>query len=149
MVYVLMKFSKNSYKSLIRVFSTLNLQLCAWNMFRIQIFYQFYLFFNVEFIVCIEKKQKKPFTYGQIICSPLHPICKFFITYKLLMITSIFFADSEVCLIWFYNTKNLFIFLPDVIYYIQLLNSWCIIISYCVKSFFYSYKTKYIILQFI
>lgn len=149
MVYVLMKFSKNSYKSLIRVFSTLNLQLCAWNMFRIQIFYQFYLFFNVEFMVCIEKKQKKPFTYGQIICSPLHPICKVFITYKLLMITSIFFADSEVCLIWFYNTKNLFIFLPDVIYYIQLLNSRCIIISYCVKSIFYSYKTKYIILQFI
>lgn len=54
---------------------------------------------DVEFIVCIEKKQKKPFTYGQIICSPLHPICKVFITYKLLMITSIFFADSEVCLI--------------------------------------------------
>lgn len=67
------------------------------------------------------KETKKTFTYGQIICSPLHPICKVFITYKLLMITSIFFADSEVCLIWFYNTKNLFIFLPDVIYYIQLL----------------------------
>lgn len=46
---------------------------------------------------------------------------KFSLHTKLLMITSIFFADSEVCLIWFYNTKNLFIFLPDVIYYIQLL----------------------------
>lgn len=46
-----------------------------------------------------KETKKKPFTYGQIICSPLHPICKVFITYKLLMITSIFFADSEVCLI--------------------------------------------------
>lgn len=34
------------------------------------------------------------------------------------MIISIFFVDSEVCLICFYNIKNLFIFFFDVIYYI-------------------------------
>lgn len=123
MVYVLMKFSKNSYKSLIRVFSTLNLQLCAWNMFRIQIFYQFYLFFNEEFMVCIEKKQKKPFTYGQIICSPLHPICKVFITYKII-------NDHKYIFCWQWSLSNLILQYQKLIYF----SSWCYILYSVINS---------------
>lgn len=60
--YILLKFSKNSYKSQwLGFFSILNFQLCVWIWFesRFSITCSSTWFLGVEFMTCIENKQKE------------------------------------------------------------------------------------------